>query len=345
MAETISKVLTTAGNTCKLTAYPTSKNHIFSKIREISLVRELRSLINPYGIVRMAFLQIRFKPDVIWYHNVNNQWSWAILTINILKSRRLITLHDLTAISNRKLNSSEVYGIVESSVLSHHKVRALLTKVLIGSVLTVSIGETCKEVLTKMSFRIDAQIFNRVAPCTHAEPKLKIPKSVLFAGRSYLKGADVVARAVALEEDWTMLIASDEDAYRLALEFCPSERIKYLGLIPREELLGLLHSVELVAVCSQYLDNYPTIGLEALVHGSIPFTTSCTGLAQVIGTISSNLVLNPGQIPDLDKILHAGNSAKDHLLKAASSVKDIDAMIQEYLGLIGDEVILLPRKS
>lgn len=297
-------------------------------------MREIRSIINPYGIARITLLQILFKPDVVWYHNINNEWSWSILGINIRRSKRLITLHDLTAISNRKLNSLEVQRIVESARFNLHKIRAFMLKVMIGHVITVSIGETCKEALISTGFRIDAQIYNRVEECTHSETAKKIPKSILFAGRSYLKGVDLVARAVALQEGWNMLIASDEDAYRLALEFCPSERIKYLGLISREELLQLMHSVELVAVCSQYLDNYPTIGLEALVHGSIPFTTSSTGLAQVVKAISPDLVLGPGQIPDLDKILDIGNSTKNRRLIAAESASDMDAMIQDYLALI-----------
>ena len=155
----------------------------------------------------------------------------------------------------------------------------------------------------------------------------------------------MVARAVAAQEGWSILIASDEEAYRLALEFCPSERLKYLGFISRGELLQLIHSVELVAVCSQYLDNYPTIGLEALVHGSIPFTTSSTGLAQFFNTISPDLVLDPGQIPDLDKILDVGNSTKNQRLIAAESASDMDAMIQDYLALIENEVISQSREQ
>lgn len=339
IAEKLTKVLTAAGNTCKITTYPVPKNSILSKFRELSLVREIRSLVNPYGIARIILLQLMFKPDVLWYHNINNEWSWSILGIRIRKSKRLITLHDLTAISNRKLNSLEFQSFLEGSRFNYRKMRAFLVKLMMRGVITVSIGRTCKEALVGMGFRIDAQIFNRVEACTHSEPVNKIPKTVLFAGRSYLKGVDLVARAVALQEGWSMLIASDEEAYRLALEFCPAERIVYLGVIPRRELLQLIHSVELVAVCSQYLDNYPTIGLEALVHGSIPFTTSSTGLMQVLDPISPDLVLPPGQIPDLDKILDIGNSAKDRRLLAAESASDIDAMIQDYLTLIESEVI------
>lgn len=339
IAERITQVLAAEGSTCKITTYPVLRNSFLSKFRELRFIREIRSVVNPYGMAKITLLQIFFKPDVVWYHNINNEWSWAILRINIRKSKRLITLHDLTAISNRKFNSLEVQSIVESARLNRHKIRAFLVKMMIGNVITVSIGETCKEALISMGFRIDAQIYNRVDACTHSEPANKMPKSILFAGRSYLKGVDLVAKAVSLQEGWSMLIASDEEAYRLALEFCPPERIKYLGLIAREELLQLMHSVELVAVCSQYLDNYPTIGLEALVHGSIPFTTSSTGLAQVVNTISPDLVIGPGQIPDLDKILEIGNSAKSRLLIAAESASDMDAMIDDYLALIENEVI------
>lgn len=334
IAETISKMLASNGDTCKFIAYPNSKTLIFRRFSQLNIVREALSLINPVAITRMIFLQISFKPDVIWYHNVNSRWSWAILRVNTRRSRRLITLHDLTAISNKKLNSLEVRKIIESSFFNLAKIRILITKFLIGKTLTVSIGESCKNALIEIGFRIDAQISNRIMPCTHTEPQLKIPNSVLFAGRPYLKGADFVAKAVARDEEWTMLIASDEEAYKLALEFCPPERVKYLGIIPREELLRLLHSVELVAVCSQYLDNYPTIGLEALVHGAIPFTTSCTGLSEMFTGISPALVISPGEIPDLNRILIAGTSERSQLLKAASPAQDIETMIQEYLKVI-----------
>ena len=336
IAETISNMLASNGDICKFIAYPNSKTRILRRFCQLSIVREVLSIINPVAITRMIFLQISFKPDVIWYHNVNNRWSWAILRVNIRGSINLITLHDLTAISNRKLNSLEVKKILKSSIFNFSRIRILLTKKLIGKTLTVSIGESCKDALIETGFRIDAQISNRIMPCTHTEPQSKIPNSVLFAGRPYLKGADFVAKAVARDEKWTMLIASDEEAYKLALEFCPPDRIKYLGFIPRDELLKLLHSVDLVAVCSQYLDNYPTIGLEALVHGAIPFTTSYTGLSRVFAGISPALVLDPGEIPDLNKILSAGTSARSQLLKSALPVQDIETMIQEYLTLISN---------
>ncbi len=339
IAETISNMLASNGDLCRFRAYPISKTRIFRGISQPSIVREILSLINPVAVIRMVFLQISYKPDVIWYHNVNNRWSWAILRINIRRSKKLITLHDLTAISNKKLNSLEVEKIIKSSIFNFSRIRILITKKLIGKTITVSIGETCKNALIETGYRIDAQISNRIMPCTHTEPRSKHPNSVLFAGRPYLKGADFVAKAVARAEEWTLFIASDEEAYKLALEFCPPERIKYLGLIPRDELLKLLHSIELVAVCSQYLDNYPTIGLEALVHGAIPFTSSYTGLSRVFAGISPALVLNPGEVPDLDKILSAGNSARNQLLKAAVPVQDIESMIQEYLALFSNENI------
>lgn len=336
IVELVTRELLKSGNTCKIATYPQFTSNILSKICNVIWIREALSLINLLAIIRMTMLQLRYRPDVIWYHNINNRWSWAILRINLNHSRKLMTLHDLTAISNRKLNFEDVNSIIKQSCFSLHKVRISVIKFFIRSVTTVSIGEICHKVLIAMGFRVDARILNRVEPCIHNLPSEKDAKTVLFAGRSYLKGIDYVARAVAVEKEWKLIIASDENAYKTALEYCPQDRIQFLGMVSREELLQLLHKINLVAVCSQYLDNYPTIGLEALAHGAIPFTTSCTGLAELLIKISPSLIIGPGTVPNLTSILSAANVKKVEISETASLVQDFSRMIGEYLALIID---------
>jgi hypothetical protein len=75
-----------------------------------------------------------------------------------------------------------------------------------------------------------------------------------------------------------------------------------LGQLTSSSLHSYIHSVKFVAVLSQCYDNFPTIGLEAIVHGALPVTTNITGISSICEGISSTLVLKTKEVPDLEKL-------------------------------------------
>ncbi len=309
-----------------------SKGNVFSRSK---VLRELRSIFNPYGVMRFLSHQIRFRPDVIWFQNINNHWSWSILRINPIGAKKFITLHDLTAISNYKLTPDYLNVIKANPKFSYRRFRIYLIKIMLQGTNAVAIGDLNMQILSDFGIQIESQILNQVRPCEHSKSIARSSKTILYAGRTHLKGLDVIAKAVHSSPEWKLAIAGDEDSFRLASQYCSLDQIIYLGYLTHDQLLASLHDYEFVSVCSQYYDNYPTIGLEALVHGSIPITTSTTGLAKMLGEISPRLVLSVGEVPNLNFIKSEIQSSLENCLMTniTTSVSDTSGMINQYLTL------------
>ena len=307
-----------------------SRLDYFQKYR---FIRELRSLVNPIGLIKIAQIQLRHKPDIIWFQNINNYLSWSALMINVTRGRKFITLHDLTAISNFKSTPDSIAHLKSLSKYSYRRLRILLIRIFLKGVTVVTIGNSCREILVNFGFSVGAQINNAVQVCVHREISPKVTNSILFAGRTHQKGLELVSKAVSIYPEWKLTIAGDEAALKLALSICPANQVNYLGVLSRQELLKIIHTFEFVAVCSQYFDNYPTIGLEALAHGSIPITTSITGLADLLKTISEDLVIRPGQIPDLVSIKNTIVESKHGRVVATRKATDLKTTIEEYVKL------------
>jgi len=298
------------------------------------LLGSIKGLINPLSLIGLTYQVVRKRPDVIWFHNVNNHWSWSSLLVPGLGAIKMITLHDLTALSNYKIvkNSAWDFTNLEYAPISTKvRIRNWFIRKFLSRVRTVGIGDICVQLLRMHRVRVDFVISNRIEPCSHKKKFPKLPKTVLFAGRQNLKGLNIIAKSVAESQGWRLIIAGTEDAYNEAKELCDPSKITYLGVLPREELLEVIHKVELVSVCSQYYDNFPTIGLEALVHDSLPITTNLTGIASLLKKISNELVLNDGEYPMLDEIKSLNSTQTKMKEKVILEITDLNTFMSEYL--------------
>ena len=76
-------------------------------------LRELRSFVNPIALIYLLQNIRRFKPEVIWIHNVNNYWSWSSLLVSKFSSKTIFTCHDLSAISNLKMMKNHFNSSLE----------------------------------------------------------------------------------------------------------------------------------------------------------------------------------------------------------------------------------------
>lgn len=306
------------------------------RVLKIKAFQYAREIFNPLGIVRIFYHQILHKPDVIWYHNINNEWSWGVLRINLFHSKQIITFHDLSPISRRKMTPTDLANS-ESGDFKFgklKKIRNALIRLLLKDVTAFGIGKICSVLLAQNQIVIKAIVPNRIQPCEHNHAPDKISNSVLFAGRENLKGLAEIARAVNSSTEWKLYLAGDEVLKEFALTYCSDEKIIWYGKLSNAELQKIIHSMELVAVCSQYFDNYPTIALEALVHGSIPITTEITGVSDVIREISPILVLKVGESPNLDKIRGYLDSEPVVPRKVIESITNVDYQLEQYLDLI-----------
>jgi glycosyltransferase involved in cell wall biosynthesis len=312
------------------------------RIRQNTTLRSLRSLINPHGLLVLRKKIREFKPNVIWFHNINNEWSWSSLLLGRNALNRVITFHDLSPLSNFKIRPENLgvglrfSGLNGNAGLLRRKVsqaRINFIRYCLRKLRTSGIGRINADILRNNGFRVDYLIPNRIFKCQHKETELKIKKSVLFAGRSYLKGIREISIA-AEEYDWTLYLAGDPSLILEASEFCSGSKIHYLGRLSNADLLSSIHSFELVSVCSQYYDNYPTIALEALVHGSLPFTTTCSGASEYLMKLNPKLVVNPGEIPNLPLILQTAKSMGSNIEILIKEITDIELQNLEYSNLI-----------
>jgi hypothetical protein len=73
------------------------------------------------------------------------------------------------------------------------------------------------------------------------------------------------------------------------------DRYVFHGQLNQDQIARLLHEVQFVAVFSECFDVYPSIVLESLVHGAIPFTYPTVGNSNLVASVSPDLILEIGQ--------------------------------------------------
>jgi glycosyltransferase involved in cell wall biosynthesis len=200
----------------------------------------------------------------------------------------------------------------------------------------VGIGRNCISIFRSLGYRIDAVIPNGVADCVHAEIKRE-DSTIFFAGRLNGKGFDLLLRTFAEAEasDWHFYFAGGVELYELAVQNLNSTQFTYLGKLSREEVLSFMHRVKFVAVLSQYFDNYPTVALEAIMHGAIPITTPITGVADLVRAIDPLLVIPHNEQIDL-KVLEKIQRSKVNKISLLQEVINLEDCLNRYQNLLTD---------
>ena len=301
------------GHEIKLTTPSNDSKYFlsFSSFKINKLRKLYTQVINIKNIVRLKNEIKRYAPDLIWFHNINVEWSWSCLLVQTKSNvPKIITLHDLTSIypakiteemldSNLKVKYFKI-GLLKGTI---YKLRGSLIKYFLTKVKVVSIGVTQNKILGSNNIKVVKRIENYVMECRcNLNANLQKENVILFAGRQILKGLDVVVESVSRSDNWVLLIAGSNDVLSYAKHKLPSTKYRYLGKLSNLDLIYYIHSVKFVAVLSQFYDNCPTIGIEALVHGSLPITTNLTGISPICENISSKIVFNSGDIPDLEQL-------------------------------------------
>jgi glycosyltransferase involved in cell wall biosynthesis len=111
-------------------------------------------------------------------------------------------------------------------------------------------------------------------------------KAALFAGRlSYLKGGEQVLKAMTLVckalHDAVLLVAGKQDGYgeqmkHLAKDAGIENKVIFSGWLSREDLMVAYQCSDVVVSPSIYLDNFPTVNMEAMAMKK-PVIASCFG--------------------------------------------------------------------
>jgi len=279
--------------------------------KKSELYKFIAGVVNLGDIVTLKNEIKKYDPDFVWFHTINRSWSWASLLVPVKNhAQKLITLHDLNSIYHVKIleemldsNMKFLYfnlGLFKGTL---HKLRSLIIRYFLSQVRVVSIGKSQTIILEANKILVTKRIQNYIMECQCSFAD-NFPKDnlILFAGRLPYKGLDLVIESVRNSSNWVLLIAGSNDLLDFTKSKLPINRYRYLGQLESEELYSYIHKVKFVAVLSQCYDNFPTIGLEALIHGSLPITTEITGISPFCKDISTKLVFRVNEIPNLDQL-------------------------------------------
>jgi len=313
-----------------------------SRFRIFQIYQELiglRALIWVVGRVRTS------KPDLVWINQIGNRIPYLVIPVlRIMGVKVLLTMHDFLPISKFKLGILNPKAEVKLENISfdsglYPRFRRRLLSGFVGLAnWKICVSSLQMKVLSQFGIQCNAVIPNGVSRCNHnletgGRYRDQVERRVLFAGRLQMKGLEIVCSAILnSNRNWRLHLAGDSDLLQRAIQLLPHEIIEYHGVLSRQELGELMHNVDLVSACSQYFDPYPTICLEAVRHGTPFLTTSTSGTSVLFPSILDiPLILDVGEIPDLDDVLSYSQNETSLLKTINSKIPTLDDVCDDYL--------------
>jgi glycosyltransferase involved in cell wall biosynthesis len=126
--------------------------------------------------------------------------------------------------------------------------------------------------------------------------------ALVFAGRlTTAKDLGVLLRALALVQGATLTIAGDgaerEPLETLAAGLGVRDRVRFVGALPRPEVLGLMAAADAVVLSSAW-ENFPHGLVEALAMGTPVIATRVGGVPEIVEDGRNGLLAEPGNAGD-----------------------------------------------
>lgn len=319
--------------------------------------KTIRELFSPFPIIWITQQIKRFKPQLIWVHQIGNVFPLtSFLVCRILKIPALFTLHDFGVLVPRKLFPKDLnlenvdlspfaLGVNFPPVKlrlqngSHSKFylfRYSIIRLILSSVYLISISSLQHQILTANKLNLFAKIENGVGRCNCDAEQITRLDAILFAGRLNGKGLEHAVETVAKSKGLRLHLAGGQELFEIAKRKIESERITYHGQLSHAEVCQLLHQVKFTSVMSDCFDVYPSILLEALAHGSAPISYPTVGNANLAHEIDRSLVVKFGETIDdvnLDR-LNSDAKLSSKVFEVGKTLKSFDKASEEYYGLI-----------
>lgn len=322
-SKTISKIDKIQLRLCKINVNSENRRN---KYLGFKIIGEFLSINTLFWLFKNL---IKEKPNVIWIHQIGNRFPRTIIPVaRLLRIQVHITLHDFSSLIPRKLYPDDLGMRIDNadqgiaSLLQHKEAEKILLnldlknkrfllklRLLLNRILTnfanevICISELQTRILGSFKFNITKTIPNGVALCTCEEigGLGRFKNSIMFAGRPNGKGFEKILDAVHANPKWHLHIAGPDRLLELALGALRPDRFTFYGKLSPKELFRVFHRVNIVSVISECFDVYPTVTLEAMRHNALVITTKVTGNSKLVSDFIPNLIIDYGEIPNLNK--------------------------------------------
>jgi glycosyltransferase involved in cell wall biosynthesis len=324
------------------------KSSLVREVRFISKTKGkfLNEIIGQVNLLKFVSSIIKNKGAKIWINQIGIYWPFTIfLILRFLQFKVIFTFHDYLVISKYKSTNLPSGNSIESklnslNLTSFQKLRFYFIRFCINrSNTNIAISQLQSEVLSSLGLRIDYVIPNGIDNCVHSTAKKSFNNKnnlqILFAGRPLLKGLDILIKCISNSKyDWNIHLAGDLELLEYAKDLSIGKYV-YHGPLPRYKLFDLYHQVDVVFVCSQYLDPGPLIGVEALKHGTPFISTKLCGSSSIFtNELANRLIIESHTLPDLDSTFDFIEENYFKIISVRKNIMDISQVLQLYLNLL-----------
>jgi glycosyltransferase involved in cell wall biosynthesis len=319
------------------------------------------SIWNLPVVQRLKKIISEFKPDVVHVHVVNAYLSYGALVVAKRAGTRVIlTCHDTTAISTRKMmDTGTVPKLNLRQALRDNPFRNILIRTLINKNVdrVVAVSKAIKVAFEAHGVHTVAVIHNgidteswREPPDTVANFKTShglLNSVVLFGGRlTRVKGSHKLMEVISIVRnrapDVQLLVVGRKDEYaermlNYAREMGIAERVVFTDWLSGHELHQAFHAASVVVVPSLYLEPFGLVALEGMAAGKPVIATNLGGPKEIVVDGVTGYVVDPNNVAhmaekigellqDKEKAANFGRQGRERAVKEFS----IEKQIREY---------------
>lgn len=312
--------------------------------------KTFREIISIPPLVWILLKAIKFRPDLVWVHQIGNVFPYSIFSLfRLMRIPAIFTSHDFGTLVPRKLYPGDLnLGPKDLSVLfdsyqtvghanrtlclnlsTAYFIRLKFLKFFLKGVNIVGISQMQTDILKSNGIRVVDTISNGVSACKCEFWNSRRLEAILFAGRPNGKGLSHVLTTVKNHPTIMLHLAGSEELLNQAKSVLSNNRIVFHGQLNTEELFRVMHEVRFLAALSECFDVYPSVVLEALVHGCAPFCYPSVGNANLACKVHESLIIDYGSSIESDVI--DAFLIDDHYSQKLSSVgRELPSFLDVY---------------
>lgn len=318
--------------------YPDSEFYVKEPANYLAQLRPM-SLLNRYFGVRILFRILKIaltkKAKVFNIHNLGLRIPLSLyICLRLLRVKIISSLHDYTAIYNRKLYPQDLVNTQKC----FDKAVLLLNRTIINFSNEITYLSPQQSIIfQQFRFKSGKIIENKIPKCscpkniaTRIHRDSKQPQ-ILFLGRAIGKGLISLVDWVSNQNIFKLILAGGEDIMAVAEKKLKENQFLYLGKIDNDKIPTVIHPVDVVYCVSECYDVFPTVVLEALVHNKPVLVSNTCGNSYIIKAINKSFVVDNIHSLNAKSLLAQINLWDTNATKdAIRSLTDVEQFILSY---------------